>query len=125
MGTRNENRGIPPELRIAFEKDTNFKDFFAEGAFGGVTPSGMIRFMLYCDQAPDPIALHHRVDDDGSLGSELEDQREMPDGFVRLLKAGVTMTPPAAEALARWLQGKVDLLKQQANEGVDDDDSIS
>ncbi len=122
MGNPKKENAVHDEVRIAFEKDQHYTDFFAEGAFGGITPSGLVHFDLYCDQAPVPKAFHYMVDEDGNIGPEISSRRELDAGIVRLIKAGVTMHPPAAEALARWLQEKVDLLKA-AQEGKGDDES--
>jgi len=125
VGNQNDKHRMPIDLRIEFKKDDNYSSFFAEGAFGGITPSGLIHFDLYCDQGAVPSAVHHQIDQAGAVGPEIESKREMHPGLVRLLKAGITMPPPAAEALARWLQDKVDLLKKQQAEESGDESSIS
>ena len=125
MGSPNDRKSPPKRIRIEFEKGDNYQEVYAEGAFGGITPSGLIRFMLYNDRGPTPKALHHEIDPDGSLGPEISEKRETNDGFVRDLKIGVTMTPSAAAALAAWLKEKVDLLRTQAREEGEDEPEVS
>jgi hypothetical protein len=125
MGNPDDVNSPSQDLRIAMEQDSNYQEIYAEGAFGGITPSGMVHFRLYCDQGPIPTVIHHEINLNGTLGPELVNLREAPDGIARVFKAGITMTPKAAEALARWLDEKVMLIKNQKNEEGENEPSVS
>ena len=103
-----------PETRVVFDyiKSTQFRTIRADGAIGSITPRGFIHFALYSDRPAIPRKTMHTLNPDGTVGSEIPEERVAREGIVREMEVDVFMTVDAAEALAGWLDDKV---KEQKN----------
>ena len=88
-----------------YEKDPDYRVVYANGAFGGVTPRGDIKFELFIEYVKAPETIVHSMTPDG-LGPEIE---RLPDRtpITRESQVGVIMSPNQAKSLAHWLLGKL------------------
>ena len=117
-----ENDKAVPHGPITFHyiKSPQFREIFAEGMFGGVTPRGYISVALFKERFPIPLSVTHTFDEQGRLGEETE--RDSKDGIVRLVEANVYFDRTTALSMIDWLQEKVseldelDKLRTQVNE---------
>ena len=88
-----------------FEKNPEYRVIYANGAFGGATPRGDIKFDLFIEYAGSPEEVAHSMTPDG-LGPEVERSPEdMP--FVRESQIGVIMSPGQAKSFGHWLLSKI------------------
>ena len=88
-----------------YEKNQNYRVVYANGAFGGVTPRGDIKFELFIEYVKIPETVVRSMTPDG-LGPEIE---RSPEGgpITRESQVGVIMAPSQAKSLAHWLLGKL------------------
>ena len=103
----------PKKLRFHYIKSNNFRVVHVDGAHGGITPHGYIFFAVYNDRAPIPQVTVHEIDEDGSVTTEdIRDERISKDGIVREVEVGLVMDLATAESLQRWLEEKINKLKE-------------
>jgi hypothetical protein len=108
---------------VAFEyiKSTDFRTVWADGAIGGVTPSGLIHFAVYSERPPLPRRQEFQVTDDGEvgprLGTEIAEKRISRDAIVREMPVDIMVSVNVAESLAQWLLQQVEAIKNQTIKG--------
>src|SRR5690349_9267361 len=96
---------IPPaENRVAFDyvKGKDFRTVRADGAIGGITPSGYIHFALYSERAAIPRRVVHSIEG-GQLGSPIEAESVTRGAFVREMDVDVFLNADVARNLHTWL----------------------
>jgi hypothetical protein len=108
----------PKTIRFAFRRADGFREYFADGVYGGVTPTGKIHMVFYTDQSSLPEETTHQILPNGHLGSEIKERRVQEEDTVdRFLKAGVTISAASAKSLISWLEEKIEALERTAPEG--------
>ncbi len=110
-----EQRG-PGRVVYRYEKNRDYRVIFANGAIGGVTPRGDVKFDLFIEYVDTPEETVHSVTPDG-LGPEIERTPSGP-AFTRQSQVGVIMSPGQARSLAHWLMGQVDAMEKKARGGA-------
>lgn len=104
-------QGVPGRVVYRYEKNPDYRVIFANGAIGGVTPRGDIKFDLFIEYLETPEETVHSITPDG-LGPEIERTPHGP-GFTRQSQIGVIMSPGQAKSLAYWLMGQVDAMEKK------------
>jgi hypothetical protein len=74
---------------------------YAEGAYGGPSPRGIIEFALYNERRPIPRAGKFHVGGEPPIASE--EITDIRTGIVREVEFAVMMTPEMAKGLGKWL----------------------
>jgi len=89
-------------ITFSFKRVPDYRIVLATGAFGGVTPSGLIKMDLFTEYVPPPETVEQEIAEDGSLGTEI---RRGPNErhVTRDLQIGVMMTSDSAERIGNWL----------------------
>ena len=106
----------PKKLRYHFIKSNAFRSIHADGVFGGVTPRLTIAATFFNERPPLPDQTVHEINDNGTVGDEIKDERISRDGIVRELEANLIMDVEFAKALRNWLTTKIDLIEEQLKE---------
>ena len=99
------------EITFQFEKDPEYHVITANGAWGGLTPRGELKFDLFFEHIDLPDEITYMATPDG-LGPETS-RTPNPAPITREALIGVVMTPENAENLGRWLIEKVSVLKKK------------
>lgn len=106
----------PSTVSFEYIKSADFRTVWADGAVGGVTPTGLIHFAVYSERPAIPRRQVFEVaDDEGGgkrLGPELLEKRVSRDGFVREMPVDVMLSVNVAESLAQWLMQQVEIVKK-------------
>jgi hypothetical protein len=106
-----EETGSPKQIAYKYEKHPDYRVIFANGAVGGATPRGDIKFDLFIEYLEVPETTVHSITPDG-IGPEIERTPKAPP-FTRQSQAGVIMNPGQAKSLAYWLMGQVENLEKK------------
>lgn len=93
-------------LQFHYIKSNYFRVVHADGAVGGLTPSGMIHVALYNERPAIPKSVSHIIDEAGNLGRRVETDSRT--GFVREIEVDTFITVATAESLVDWLQHRID-----------------
>jgi hypothetical protein len=103
---------LPDKLFFDYIKSPQFRVVHADGAFGGLTPTGYVFVTLYTQRPPIPTRIAHAVrrNEQGQikLGEEITEERVCRDGVVRDVEVGVVMDLTVATALRDWLNIRIE-----------------
>jgi len=98
-------------ITFHYQKHPDYRVTYANGALGGTTPRGDIKFDLFIEYVEAPERTTHSMTPDG-LGPETGKYPESPI-FMRQSQVGVIMSPAQARSLAYWLMNQVDTLEKR------------
>jgi hypothetical protein len=94
-------------FKYIFPDDHN--PVFANGAFGGVSPSGDIMVHFYTERAALPRKVSHELNPDGTLGEAIDTEPEdHAESLVRFITCGVVLTLEGAKSVHDWLGKKIE-----------------
>ena len=107
-GDDNSGRNGEAGNRVAFEyiKSQHFRVVRADGAIGGLTPTGSLHFALYTERHPIPRRIVHKMDE-GGLGAALPNETVSGDAIVREMDVDVFVSIGVARSLHQWLGEKI------------------
>ena len=98
---------IPSEVDFRYTKSNDYRQVFATGAWGGITPNGLIAAGLFCDVPPMPESVRHKITQGGGLGEETSRYpKELGPCVERILQVQILMAPETARTFAKWLEDK-------------------
>jgi hypothetical protein len=105
-----------PSQNVVFEyiKSPLFRVIHADGAIGGVTPTGSIHFALYSERGAIPRQTVHPRNPDGTLGDAIPSQTIQRPGVIREMDVDVVMNVGFVPVFITWLQK----VQQQAEEQI-------
>ena len=109
-----------PQVIFEYAKAMGFRSVYADGVTGGLTPSGHIHITFYSERPPLPTRHVYKLNLDGSLGSEIPEQKPSRDPIVRDMQVDVLMTIHAAESLKNWLDQYIRNLKARMSSSTGD-----
>lgn len=112
-GSRAQLAQVINRLEAQFVKSNFFRVVHADGAWGGLTPNGQIRMVIYSEAQQFPRNIIYDV----PLGTPKEVDRnpKLSPGSVALLReleVDVVLTLSVARNLHNWLGGKITELEQ-------------
>jgi hypothetical protein len=104
--------------KISFDylKSQFFRVVHADGAIGGITPSGCIHFSFYSERQAIPQSQAFALNKDGSLGQPITEETIVRAAIVRELDVDVVMNVDVARSLAVWLGQQVKLYEEKLQE---------
>ena len=105
-------------LTIHNKVSSNFREVHVDGAFGGITPQGLMNLSFYAERFPIPKSSNFKVENNkiGTLISNSEDSKK---GILREYEFGIYMTAEVAKSLIILLSGKIvelEKMKKSENE---------
>jgi hypothetical protein len=95
------------KVTFNMQKLPSYRTYFVDGMFGGLTPKGKIYAELFIERYPTPTELTHQINDDFSLGEELQEERKSKKGVIREIECGIMMDVETAKAFKDWLDEKI------------------
>ena len=101
--------------RIAFDyiKSQIFRVVRADGAIGGITPSGHIHFALYSERQAIPRREVYEVSEGGKLGNRIDAETVSRNSIVRELECDVICNVDTAERIGKWLLNHVKTIRER------------
>ena len=99
------------EIEFHYLKTHNYRSFYVDGVFGGITPRGKIYMELFLERAVTPQRAFYEITKSGLLGKEI--RREGKAGLIREIEGGAIMDLATAERVRDWLDEKIKTLKTQ------------
>jgi hypothetical protein len=102
---------LPTPIRFHYVKSNFFRVIHVDGAFGGLSPRGLIEMAVFNERLPIPTLTVQPLKEDQTLGDELRDARVSRDGIFRELEANLVFDVETAKILVDWLQDKIKQLE--------------
>lgn len=96
-------------IRFVLRESDSFRVINGCGAFGGISPIGLIYAAIYNDLPMIPSEMTQEVGPDGALGKETK--RTIDPGVDRRLEVGILMNAMVAKSFAEWLLSQVEKLE--------------
>ena len=111
-----EDKKLPPgSVTIHNKISHSFRSIHVDGAFGGITPQGIINVSFFCERGPIPKSSEYEVLEGGKLGKLIQNAPESKTGILREFEMGVYMSVPVAKALIALLSTKIFDLENRKN----------
>lgn len=107
----------PQEITFHYIKSNHFRIVHADGAWGGITPRGLLQINLYSERQPIPKQTVYPLEGE-KLGTELLDRRQSRDGPVREMEVGAMIDLNTARSLRNWLDEKIAELEKGLEQHV-------
>ncbi len=101
-------------IRYRYTRHPDYHTTYANGAIGGTTPRGDIKFDLFIEFVDLPEESVHSITPDG-IGPEIERKPANPP-MNRQSQVGVIMNPNQAKSLAYWLLSQTKGLEQKRDD---------
>ena len=105
----NENKQIlSSKITFNYIKSNHFRVVHADGVMGNETPGNDLFIGFYNERIPLPDALTYEIDEEGNLGKEILEERNVKtDGILREVEVGVVLDLDMAKALVLWLSSMI------------------
>ncbi len=87
-------------FEIDFTHGRDYRVVHADGAWGGLTPSGGINVAFYAEWKKEPTSIIYEASDNKLR----ETKRNGPEHVTREIQVEVLMTQAGAQALYKWLR---------------------
>jgi hypothetical protein len=94
----------PPNVIIEYIKGQLVRVIHADGAIGGVTPSGNVHIAFFSERPAIPRMMVHKRDPNGTLGQVIPEQTVLRPGVIREMDVDVVLSPGAVDELIKWLE---------------------
>jgi hypothetical protein len=105
---KNQLKGETVSFKYIFPSD--LKELHVTGAFGGVSPDGMIRMAFYSERSAIPNVEKRPVNADKTLGDQKEEEKKYE--YVRIVQASLVFNDKVAASFINWLDGRIKDLEQ-------------
>ena len=99
----NQLKGETVSFKYIFPSD--LKELHVSGAFGGVSPDGMIRMAFYSERQAIPNVEKRPINPDKTLGDQKEEEKKYE--YVRIVQASLVFNDKAAASFINWLDGRI------------------
>jgi len=100
----------PKTVSFKYIFPSDLKELHVSGAFGGVSPDGMIRMAFYSERQAIPNVEKRTVNPDKTLGDQKEEEKKYQ--YVRIVQASLVFNDKAATSFINWLDGRIKDLEQ-------------
>lgn len=87
----------------------DLRDYYINGAYGGVTPRNEISMHLFSERTPIPLSLTHTINKNDTLSKE--SKPEYGADVIRLVQSSVVMDVSTAIAIREWLDKKIKFIE--------------
>jgi hypothetical protein len=109
------------KVKFKFNKPPDYKIFFANGAYGGMTPRGDFLIHFFHEYSPTPSAEVIVVDEKGQIKETqpIRDQAEVEYGkpvYIRDLVVGISLQPEQAVSIANFMLERVKMVQNRIKE---------
>ena len=107
-----EGKESPGRIKFDYIKSNFFRVVRADGVFGGVTPRQAIHMAFFNERNAIPKQTVFSVNEDGTLGPEIREERVVRDAIVREVEVDVVMDLNTAKSFLEWLRKKIELVEE-------------
>ncbi|MFI5448453.1 MAG: hypothetical protein ACHQ03_01615 [Candidatus Bathyarchaeia archaeon] len=109
------------KFKFRFNKPSDYKILFANGAYGGMTTRGDFLLHFFHEYLPIPLAEVVVADEKGDIKDTqpVRDKAEMEFGkpdYVRDLVVGISLSPEQAVAIANFILDRVKMAESAKRE---------
>lgn len=107
----------PTQVKFHYLKSPEFRAIHADGAIGGLTPSGHLHMAFYCERMPIPQTVTQKINKDGSIGDIITQTGK--DGIVRQMETDIFVNEATAKNIKVWLDLKLEEFETRRQAAVE------
>lgn len=96
----------------------NYRQVHVDGAFGGITPRGLISIQFFAERFPLPKSTTFEINEE-KLGEKISEEKK--EGIIREYDFGVYMDLQTAKEFMSWLSNTIEALEKVKNINDDND----
>ena len=98
------------EIKIKYHIPDDHRLHYVTGAWGGVSPDGMVEMNFYHERPPLPKDLTIKADADGKIINEEPNTK----GYagIRSVQTGITMNINTAREVLKWLEDNIEAFEK-------------
>lgn len=111
------------EITVYNKISHNFRELHVDGAYGGLTPKGLININFYAERFPIPKSIIHNLLDRTTQDSE--DSEDSKEGIIREFEFGIYMDLNVAKQISDFLLNKITEFEELKNKTKTDADTNS
>lgn len=105
-GVKAKTKGKPDVVDVHYIKTHSYRTYFADGVFGGLTPTGKLYMEFFLHRSVTPQIIKYKTSPEGFISKE-EVERIGKSGIVRQIEAGIEMDIHTAKVVREWLDSKI------------------
>ncbi len=94
------------DITVFFKKSQDYREIPVSGAWGGLSPQGMVYCDLFVEKAENPESIVFRIDENNQP-QEVSRQPQTT-YFIREALVGLMMQPDVARSIGQWLVWQAD-----------------
>ena len=91
---------------------SNFRELHVDGAYGGITPRGLINLNFYAEKFPIPKSSNFKIIPGSNSVETIENSSESNSGIIREYEIGVYLDINVAKNIVEFLKNKISELEQ-------------
>ena len=100
----------PKAVDIHYLKTPNYRTYYIDGLFGGLTIGQKFYFDLFLERQPTPRRLTHQITEENTLGNIIDGEGKA--GIVREIECGLVFDLDTATKIRDHLSDKIKELKK-------------
>ncbi len=93
-----------PSIKIHYEKNSQFRTVYVDGAIGGITPTNSVNLNFYSTRHPIPKYVEYELNEDGTLNKEGLPSSDSKSGIIREMEFGIYLNHESAIDLFEFLK---------------------
>lgn len=97
----------PKKITIHNKISGNYRQVHVDGAFGGITPRGLINLSFYAERTPIPKSSEFAIENN-YFGTLLSNSDDSKNGVLREFEFGIYTDISVAKALIKLLSEKIE-----------------
>lgn len=95
----------------------NFRQTHVDGAYGGLTPRGLLNLNFFAERSPIPKSQDLEVIDNARVGNVISNSPDSKIGIIREFHHGIYMDLNVAKEIVKLLSTQIALLEKAIQEG--------
>jgi hypothetical protein len=99
-----------PQITIHNKFASGYRQIHVDGAFGGITPRGLINLSFFAERVPIPKSSDFKIENN-AIGALIENSADSKNGVLREYEFGVYMNPEVAKSIITMLSTQLELFE--------------
>ena len=114
---KNSNKGDSQKITFYNKLVPNFRQVHVDGAFGGVSPKGLLNLNFFSERFAIPRETEYLVKNEKTL-EKIKDSEDSKQGIIREYEFGIFLNLETAKRLQILLQEKIKELENLGNDNA-------
>lgn len=103
------------KIKFHYIKSKEFRTIHVDGVHGSLTPQGKLQMAVFSERLPIPRETTQPLNNDGTLGPEIREERISKSWVVREIEGNLIMDVAQAKSIAQWMLDRVDQFERESS----------